>query len=81
MRNVYPNETRPKLNSKNKKLNAQAYPPTVTNKERELKTQSDLILVILVLAEHPRKHSLWITEFLIKENSEKNKIPQKTSQG
>ena len=47
LRNVYPNETRPKLNSKNKKLNAQAYPPTVTNKERELKTQSDLILVIL----------------------------------
>jgi len=30
----------------------------VTNKERELKTQSDLILVVLVLAEHPRKYSL-----------------------
>ena len=41
-----------------KNLNAQAYPPIVTNKERELKTQSDLILVILVLAEHPRKYSL-----------------------
>ncbi len=41
-----------------KNLNAQAYPPIVTNKERELKTQLDLILVVLVLMKHFRKYSL-----------------------
>ena len=43
----------------------------MTNKERELKTQSDLILVILVLAEHPRKYSLKDNGVFNQENSEK----------